>query len=306
MFYSKFIYLIYMYMKTTTKIIGTLAWVAAMSSTANAHDVANGHQHDRGTIYKHQVAQKCATIVDPAPTIVSEPQVVIYSAPVTPMVPTTTYKTITENVCTPVTRQVPTTTYAPAPTHSSGSTTGYYQSTPTYTHTSPTLGDDQCQIEGTNQTVPCPDTGNYTTGTSYTPHTSGTYTGQTYPSGSITSGTTYSSGSITEGYSYPQINTNNVLAWGNPLITGGSSLLDYTRSNSVTNGVNSILNYRDSSMNELSSAARKSIIGNQTWNSWLSINQIRVGGKRPNGVRTTTRGSIESWNFSSRTTYRGR
>ena len=123
-------------MKTFGKaVIGTMLAGAALNGTANAHD----GNHER-TIYSTKVKGKCEQALSqsaPAPQVVIYPTTT-YVPPVTTMVPTTRYETITENVCTPVTRVVPTTTYAPS------TNTGYYSSTPTHTTSSYTTSDGPC------------------------------------------------------------------------------------------------------------------------------------------------------------------
>ena len=140
----------------TAKNFGKIAAIAGfaastMSTAANAHNSRNhdARSHDR-TIFTHPVAQKCNTIIEaPAAAQVVTHQPAQYVAPVTTMIPTTTYETVTENVCTPVTRQVPTITYVPSTTsmYDSGTTNYYVPSTPTQSSYTNTTRDSECQSE---------------------------------------------------------------------------------------------------------------------------------------------------------------
>jgi len=201
-----------------------LAAGLAVSTAANAQD----KKRDYSKIYNYDVSENCERIIStptPTPAPIIHPAPTPYVAPAVEMVP------VTKRV--PVTTMVPITTYEERTTYqeittmvpkgtegtygTTTSSTYTYPSTPTYTHTSPILGDGQCQIQGTNQTVPCPDAESYTTGTSYAPHTSGTYTGEVYPSGSITEGTTYTphtSWTYT-GYTAPTYNSGTIPYYSN-------------------------------------------------------------------------------------------
>lgn len=287
-----------------------LAGSALISTAASANDRYN-EIHD-------YVSGECAkTISTPAP-VASQPVISPYRAPVTTMIPQTTYETRTIQVpvqkCNTVmetrTETVPVTTYVPSTSiHTAPSTSiyssGYSHSTVVSTpsmyatgyneSSTQTIQTDTCKIEGTNQQVPCPDA----TGTTYAP-----YTGQIYNNWTITGGANYPGGTVTDGYNstysgatygenyssgtyiWDGFYTQDTLVWGTSSLNRGWSILDYTWSqNSVSDWVNSIL---DNDWNPLSPAATRAIIGNQlnTWGRWnnISINSI-------NGVGQTYRGS---------------